>query len=155
MIELEAWIKEYLVPEEMLWKGSAESQFDYWKLVLAWFRWWDEGATADVVSTHCSKSIELPVVRFHSPRFGLTLFGRGNFYDWGFTVQCDTPPWEFDHAGLKFDENAVYYEGFSSGGIPVHTHSPKPGTTTEFSFKLLSGLEPLEALPRIVRAARH
>jgi len=153
VIRLEAWIEENKIDPAMLWKNSASYQAAYLLLMQEWMRLQDKDTTTSVVSTHRSKSIDLPVVEFAMPGIGLHLTCRDNFYNWGFTIKADVPLGWFKHDGFKFGEHPVYYEGFARAGVPVYTHTPEYHKHAEFSFKLV-GVEPLEVLPRLIRAVR-
>jgi hypothetical protein len=77
---LRAWIDENQVKEEMYWRESAYRQFEFFHelapVLVGWKRWnkdenggWlfdekKEKPDLAVVSTHTSKSILLPVVRY-------------------------------------------------------------------------------------------
>lgn len=67
-----------------------------------------------VISTHCSKSVKLPVFQIKLEKYGIEIILRYNFYDWKVSVNSEKPL-DFDFMGL-FDENkeilSVYCEGF-------------------------------------------
>jgi len=157
-LRLSDWLDDNPVKPEMYWKGAAEHQFAYLRLIHRRLRLKDPGTTATVVSHHTSKSIKLPVVEFDMPEYKLKLTCRDNFYNWGFTLESEVPLGEFNHDGFQFDENPIYYEGFTKGYdeviVPVYTHTPVPNEHSKFSFKLHQ-LEPLEILPRLFRAVRE
>jgi len=127
-ITLRDWISEQLVHDEMLWKGAYNLQMlflrDHVQFLIGTGLPLKEATTlAMVISTHRSKSIDLPVVRLDRPDIGLSFVMRNNFYDWKLTV-LSTRPIEADLAGLFFTEppsepeytgdglHPVYFEGF-------------------------------------------
>lgn len=80
-------------------------------------------ALSMVISTHFSKSVELPVVQMTRPDLGLVLTMRNNFYNWKLSVS--TPkPFKADFTGLFYEYpprdpgwsgdhlSSCYFEGF-------------------------------------------
>jgi len=125
---LQEWISEQLVRDEMLWKGAYASQMMFLRdrvqfLIGAGLPFGESANLARVISTHRSKSIDLPVVRLDRPDLGISFVMRDNFYDWKLTV-LSTRPIDADLAGLFFTEppsepeytgdelHSVYFEGF-------------------------------------------
>lgn len=78
----------------------------------------DKNATAEVVSYHRSKSIDLPVIKYTMPNRGLTVYVRNNYYNFAVTVESDIPIIGLTNIG--HNEHSCYYEGFDRGGIPVY-----------------------------------
>lgn len=72
------------IDDKMLWKGSALKQIESFKALAARL-----GARLDVVGSHCSKSIRLPVVRFSIN--GCHFYLRDNFYDLNLCVLAVDP----------------------------------------------------------------
>lgn len=82
---------------------------------------WQEITT--VISTHRSKSIDLPVYQLSRPDLGLTIFLRNNFYNWKMSV-ISARPLVFNLAGLCHTTSPIepdytgdplhpiYFEGF-------------------------------------------
>jgi len=125
---LQAWISEQLVPDEMLWKGAWGHQVQFVRdslvpLVAVGLDYEDHQNVAWVISTHRSKSIDLPVYRLERPDLGLTLILRNNFYNWKLSV-ISTQPIGADFSGLFHTSppidpkytgdplHRVYFEGF-------------------------------------------
>ncbi len=125
---LQKWINEQTAKDTMLWKGAFMEQILFVRdrlvyLVGGGLPFEQMDAVADVVSTHHSKSIALPVYDLRRPDLGLRLVLRGNFYNWKLSVISDapivadfsglfhtTPPVDPSYTG---DELAgVYFEGF-------------------------------------------
>jgi hypothetical protein len=82
-----------------------------------------------IVGTHMSKSIELPVYRLYTPFGRVTM--RCNFYDWKVSVESSVGPLNADLNGLisrepighKPNETgipSVYCEGFASDEVFEH-----------------------------------
>lgn len=127
-MQLQKWINEQTVGDEMLWKGSFGHQVVFMRdtigrLVTRGIRIDEAQDLCTVISTHRSKSITLPVVQIVRPDLGLTLVMRDNFYNWKLSVISEkpivapfeylfhtTPPVEPDYTGNPL--NAVYFEGF-------------------------------------------
>jgi len=72
-----------------------------------------------VISTHRSKSVELPVFHLKHPTRGLELVMRCNFYNWKVSVISDEPIVDnFYDLFNKTDKiDAVYCEGFDPAWI--------------------------------------
>jgi hypothetical protein len=126
--KLQKWVSEHVVKDEMLWKGAWGDQIQFVRdrlvgLFSAGLHYEDIAAIPDVISTHTSKSIQLPVYELKRDDIGLTLYLRGNFYDWKLSVVSKRPI-EADFTGLfhttpPIDPNytgdslhPVYFEGF-------------------------------------------
>ncbi|MGH6876113.1 MAG: hypothetical protein ACREHV_01910, partial [Rhizomicrobium sp.] len=126
--KLQKWISAAVVGDEMLWKGGFDHQVGFVRdvivgLVGAGLHYEDIEPIADVVSTHTSKSICLPVYDLKREDLGLRFIMRNNFYNWKLSVIskkpiiCDftglfhtTPPVEPDYTGNPLAD--VYFEGF-------------------------------------------
>lgn len=126
---LQDWINGQNVGDEMRWKGAWGAQVQFFRDQLAGvassgLEDFDERrALARVISTHRSKSIELPVVSFLREDLGLQLVVRGNFYDYKLTC-ISKKPIEADFSGLfhttvpvapEYTGNELsscYFEGF-------------------------------------------
>ena len=78
---LQEWISEQLVRDEMLWKGAYASQMMFLRdrvqfLIGAGLPFGESANLARVISTHRSKSIDLPVVRLDRPDLGISFVMR-------------------------------------------------------------------------------
>lgn len=75
---------------------------------------WLEAHPVEVISTHSSKSVPLPVYLIEVP--GLRLVMRNNFYDWKVSVESDRPVEDVFHGLVRHGEeiHKVYCEGFQS-----------------------------------------
>ena len=108
------WAKDEFVPDEMVYKNAAVGQ-------VKAFREAAEAMRADpfVVSTHRSKSIDLPVVEFRT-KYGVRCIVRDNFHDVKASVWCPGPC-DHDLFGLPAGGDSylhpVYFEGFEDGWI--------------------------------------
>lgn len=132
-IKLQDWIREQTVGDEMLWKGVFGDQVGFVRDTLAPIvsigldREYDEHCydIVSVISTHRSKSINLPVYEMARNDLGLKIILRGNFYNWKLSVISDRPI-EADFTGLFITSppsepeytgdhlHPVYFEGFPS-----------------------------------------
>jgi len=132
--KLQEWISAHLVTDEMLWKGAWGRQVEFVRdalcyLVASGLSPDDEDdykkflAIPDVISTHRSKSIELPVYELSRPDLGIRFILRNNFYNWKLSVLSEmpiiadfsglfhtTPPVEPKYTGNEL--SPVYFEGF-------------------------------------------
>ena len=88
-IELDYWKRKWELDENLIYKKAALSQASFVKGSICGNLLKARGF---VVSTHCSKSCELPVY-FIKLRNGIKLIMRCNFYDWKISVDI---PEEYD-----------------------------------------------------------
>ena len=124
------------VGDEMLWKTAAINQ-------IAGFKELREAVVQasgcyvsdNVINTHTSKSIRLPVVEFTIPSTGLTLTMRNNFYDIKVSVNSSKPI-EDREFGNWVDTKAVdgYYnfEGFPRDKV----YGPYDENPSQFSVSI-------------------
>ena len=126
-VNLAKWRKEYSPRESLIYREEGISQVYFVDDVIRdLFRAESkryEKCFIDVISTHCSKSVTLPVYRILYEKKGkkLELTMRDNFYDWNVSVDSD-----FSLEGLfskelgLFDTESTsgcYYQGFPSDKI--------------------------------------
>jgi len=131
--KLQKWISEQVVEDKMLWKGAFGAQMQFIRdslvpLMASGLIWQEGKEIADVIATHRSKSIVLPVVEVTRADLGIRFTMRENFYNWKLSVLSERPV-EVDFSGLFHttppvdksytgDELAsVYFEGFPENRI--------------------------------------
>lgn len=125
--KLQQWISKQ-VDDEMLWKGAFGRQVGFVRdAIVPLFTWGldydDSEDVPNVISTHRSKSIVLPVYELTRKDLGIRLILRDNFYNWKLSVISEkpviadftglfhtTPPVDPDYTGNPL--NPVYFEGF-------------------------------------------
>ena len=137
MIDIETWIAENPPGDQMYWKSAARSQFEYLLgTLLPLLQDNDPAASMTVVGTHTSKSIALPVVALHSPKRGVTIYARDNFYNWSVTVESAMEI-DLGNTLILFNPEeeclSVYFGGFDRAGIPVHGSYAK--SKQQYSFQ--------------------
>jgi hypothetical protein len=90
MTNLQIWINNHPTGSEMLWKKAGESQLSFIRDTIPIFFSRDsseyQNCKQNVVRTHHSKSIELPVVRMEFQN-GVTLEVNSNFHTWDLTME--------------------------------------------------------------------
>lgn len=105
-MNLDNWIEQHPVPDEMHYATVAREQCARWQRFAAWF-----GAPALVVSTHRSKSCMLPVVRYELGASWLMV--RDNFHNMMASVQCPRHVrWLPQPLNTSEDVHGVYCDGF-------------------------------------------
>jgi hypothetical protein len=132
-VPLQEWISSQTVADEMLWKGAFGYQMMFLRdtllpLIGRGLPYQKLGDVAQVISTHRSKSIVLPVVSYERPDIGLRLVVRQNFYNWKLSVISErstkdnlteslfprlfytTPPVDESYTGDPLAN--CYFEGF-------------------------------------------
>lgn len=131
--KLQKWISAQIVDDEMLWKGAFGNQMSFIRdrlvpLMGAGLIYHEKQEIADVISTHTSKSIALPVVEVVRDDLGLRFTMRENFFNWKLSVLSEKPI-EADFTGLfhttpPIDKSytgdplaGVYFEGFPKDRI--------------------------------------
>jgi hypothetical protein len=129
-VPIQTWINQHTVSNEMLWKGAWGHQLQFLRDTLQSligaglsYHKFKEAEIARVISTHTSKSIELPVVEFVRPDLGVRFIVRNNFHDWKLTVLSEKPI-EADFGPMFYTEPppepeytgdhlvSCYFEGF-------------------------------------------
>jgi len=127
--DLQAWINETVIKDEMLWKRSAENQVLFLRdkipsaLCIDYedFKKTKEGIID--ISIHISKSIVLPV--YEIKWNGWTFIMRDNFYDWKVSIIVPKNHKEQDIKNIDFMEifdknlkiHSVYCEGFDDNWV--------------------------------------
>jgi hypothetical protein len=123
---LSRWLAANAVGDNMIFRAAAVRQFELLqKLQRCLFAIEDSTSIAlrfadhctNVIGTHTSKSIKLPVVEFMLPRVRLVM--RDNFYNWTISVQSDEPL-HIDVCDLfdpSIEHSSVYCEGFNEGDV--------------------------------------
>jgi hypothetical protein len=127
-IDLLTWCRVNEPEDKMIYKQG------YWEQII-FVRdrlpniWYEGGKdTCDsiryninVISTHRSKSIELPVYEIRIPRYNLVFTMRDNFYDWKISVESKQLL-DLDFMNL-FDQdekiNSIYCEGFPENRVYI------------------------------------
>lgn len=122
------WVAESNVSDEMFWKEAAGQQVLFVRDKLAplfgsGLEYRELNQVVRVISTHQSKSIELPVYQLERPDRDIRIILRNNFYNWKMTVLSSkpidvdfdglfhtTPPTDPEYTGNPL--NPVYFEGF-------------------------------------------
>jgi hypothetical protein len=109
---LQAWFNENHPDDNMVYKSGYSQQCIFIRdNISRLFR--KNLKKIEVVSTHTSKSIKLPV--FHIVIEGVELFMRDNFYGWKVSVNSDAD-WDFPLELFSKPEeqiNHIYCEGFA------------------------------------------
>jgi hypothetical protein len=131
--KLQKWISAQIVGDEMLWKGAFGHQMmvirdEIVPLMAAGLVYQESKEIADVIATHTSKSIRLPVVEVTRKDLGLRFTMRQNFYNWKLSVLAERPI-EVDFTGLFHTTPPIdkaytgdpladcYFEGFPEDRI--------------------------------------
>lgn len=131
------------IDDKMLWKKAAEHQEIFLR---------DEICTnllrthAFVVSTHTSKSIQLPVYYFMM-RNGIKVVCRENFYGWMLSVKLpkdrpyeDIIPKDLIECGYDGDISDCYFEGFRKEWV-FGGYKPNDKKQRNFSFGIYNDYE--------------
>ncbi len=130
---LQHWINANTPKEEMFWEAPARAQMLFVRdrlapLVLSGMSYEEGKDVAQVIGTHTSKSITLPVYELERPDKKLRVILRDNFYDWKLSVIAHVPVKEsfrglFDESGGSY-LSPVYFEGFDEALIfPAYAKS--------------------------------
>jgi hypothetical protein len=127
-VPLQDWFMAHKIKDEMLWKDSAHYQIMFARDTLCALIGRDLKypkccEIVTVISTHWSKSIELPVYKYDRSDIGLQLYLRNNFFDWKLSVVSEQPirsnfaglfhttsPVEPEYTGNELA--SCYFEGF-------------------------------------------
>lgn len=127
-VQLQEWFNNHRAKDEMFFKGGFDKQVVFVRdslapLVGVGLDYDQRKQVATVISSHTSKSIELPVYQLARPDQDFRIILRDNFHNWKMSVlsetpvQADfsglfhtTPPVEPDYTGDSL--SPVYFEGF-------------------------------------------
>jgi hypothetical protein len=139
---LQEWFNQNKPDDNLLWKDGLARQVIFVRDTLSFllFSSYEEYEQNrwQVVSTHTSKSVKLPVYHLRMPS-GLCFTMRDNFYDWKVSVELPTPL-EIDPS-LLFDPDEtispVYFEGFPRNRI-YGSYNDDP---TRFSVEIRNDYE--------------
>lgn len=111
-----SWLRKDVIDDKMYYKKPAEWQEIFVRddVCLGLLN-----VPVFAISTHCSKSITLPVYGF-TMRNGIKVICRDNFYDWKVSVQIpdnyevikNAIPEDLVNDGYKNDISDCYFEGF-------------------------------------------
>ena len=133
MKELLAWMRKQDIPDKMLWKRAAIDQEIFVRDTICCHLL---GVHGFVISTHTSKSIQLPVYGF-TMKNGIKVMMRENFYGWCVSVEIPTKA----KVRLKLPEDVIegkgYFEGFKNEWIHQQ-YSPNNPLQKKFSFDINS-----------------
>lgn len=121
MAHLHTWFMENMPGEQMIYKKSAEAQIMFVRDEVPNFFTKSILKTIEVISTHTSKSIKLPVYHIVLTN-GLELILRGNFHDWKISVsspfEVELPEELLTNSTLSGEKiNSYYCEGFKNEWI--------------------------------------
>lgn len=132
-LTLHEWMWLNKPGEQKLWRDAAQSQFEFFDRLtsliasgLPEIACAARDGIARVISTHRSKSLELPVVQWTRPDLGVTFTLRDNFYNFKLSVSSErpiddpafpalfhtTPPTDSDYT--RDPLASCYFEGFPS-----------------------------------------
>ena len=118
---LQDWANAHEPKDEMLWKRGYWDQIvfvrdEIHRLFVVTYEESKKNPVM-VVSTHTSKSIELPVYSIKIP--GIEVRMRYNFYDWKVSIRSDLPVPDVFHNIINKGEKVhqVYFEGFQNDWI--------------------------------------
>jgi hypothetical protein len=126
-VPIQDWYNSVTTKDSMIYKGASTEQMMFIRDTLAYALsrglFYEDRVIPQVISTHRSKSVDLPVAELSRPDLGLTIVVRNNFYNWKLSVEtaaplaCDftglfitSPPVEPDYTGDHL--HPVYFEGF-------------------------------------------
>lgn len=146
------WMRKQEIDDKMIWKKAAEHQEIFVRddLCASLLH-----TPVFVVSTHCSKSIELPVYRFMLHN-GIIVTARENFYGWVVSIKSpfmvDLPEdlvYGDEEDGKNGDVVDCYCEGFKSDWVyPYGTKEVRLSTfRVSDNFRLWALMRELKKYP--------
>lgn len=131
-----AYMRETEIPEEMLWKKSAESQMCFVRDTICFSLL---HVPCFMISKHRSKSIDLPVYGFMMKN-GVKVIARNNFYDWTISVELpESLPENYLKSDMfthRMEEDAtLFFQGFKDEWI-YDIWLPKKQNLKKFSCEV-------------------
>lgn len=138
--QLHAWFMENTPEEKMIYKEAADRQIMFIRDEIPNFFTEFMLKKVEVVSTHTSKSIKLPVYHIVLEN-GMEFVLRGNFHDWKISVSSpfdiDIPEEILSNYTLNGDKiNSCYCEGFEDSWIWDSYQKNKKEFTIEIGSSL-------------------
>lgn len=117
-VDLTAWKRVHDVPETRIWRDQFHNQMHFIGYIIDALIRKDYEDFKDnsvmVISTHRSKSIDLPVYQIDLEKYGVEMILRDNYYNWKVSVNSKKPL-DCDFMGI-FDPDekwsSLYCEGF-------------------------------------------
>lgn len=93
-VDVNAWMRvnkpEYLIDEKDFVEQVIFVRDTICNLLWPNYEEWKDNPPL-VISTHCSKSVKLPVYQINLEKYGIEMVLRYNFYDWKVSVKSDKP----------------------------------------------------------------
>ena len=139
-VDVADWYKVNIPHESLIYKDFCGKQINFvrnviYNLLVDEHNEWEK-YQPEVISTHVSKSVRLPVFRIYLEKYGIEIIMRCNIYDWKISITSEKPL-EFDTVGLFNTServNPLCCEGFPKDkifGSYDENHS-------KFTFELVS-----------------
>lgn len=146
-VDLLTWSRVNYPSVDMLYKDAYWKQImevrDYLPYLLASDYEQFKNITINVIGTHKSKSITLPVYEVNLPHIGIKLIMRNNFFDWKVSIISDTDI-EIKNYDLFKDRKIepVYCEGFKKEQVfgPYSENKKQFTIEIEDTYKLITFL---------------
>ena len=139
------------------WATDALAQFDLLEnLRKAGLKADPQGSVLNVVGSHPSKSVFLPVVSLSTADPGLRLWLSNNFNAWGVTVEADSPLEHLDTSGFTIESkryNPVNFSGFERADVPIY--GPYGKSPAQFSFLYDADKPIVPIFQRLIEAAKR
>jgi len=115
---IENFFTEHPINEKMIFRNAALGQKSTLRGVAQLLKL-DPEKDVEIVGSHTSKSILLPVVKYHLPN-GSTLIVRDNFHNYAVSVESIKPMDPTFLNGFSFETRAkspCYFEGFPVSSV--------------------------------------
>lgn len=135
-MNLREWINDHVPEEKMYFYKAFFRQVIFMRDELRYLT----GVSPEVVSTHRSKSIQLPVVRYGLDH--CVVYARENFHGWVVSVEAEEPVWLNDFrslpSGLDSQHNQVAILSYAEGFRSEWFYPPYYDGSTEFTVRMNS-----------------
>lgn len=111
-VDVNAWIRVNEPDKNLIYAKGLSNQVRFvcdnlcYLLRSTYEEWCDN--PPQVISTHYSKSVKLPVFQINLEKYGIEIVLRNNFYDWKISVKSDKPL-DFDYMGLFNPTKEITY----------------------------------------------
>jgi len=121
-VDVTTWIRVNTPDENLIYKSGLGKQVHMIRDLIMRNIFYDRGGDdlsayrafqPNVVGTHCSKSVLLPVMEINLQKYDIILTLRNNFYNWNISVESENEVL-MDHKGIINDDSYDYCfcEGF-------------------------------------------
>jgi hypothetical protein len=137
-VDITAWVRVNVPDESLIYAKQFANQVVFVRDILGRLLWYDViervSNQPNVISTHVSKSVKLPVYQIIHKKFGLEIVLSNNFYYWVVSIKSEKPI-SLDFMGL-FDETDEVPYYFCYGFPRDKVYGSYVSNNSKFTFEI-------------------